>query len=51
MELSLKIAGPVLDEESDAPSSADIIIPLNIMLEKAERLSNHSGRIGLLIPQ
>ena len=40
----------VLDEESDAPSSADIIIPLNIMLEKADRLSNHSGRIGLLIP-
>ncbi len=40
----------VLDEEGDVPSSADIIIPLNIMLEKADRLSNHSGRIGLLIP-
>jgi uncharacterized protein (DUF934 family) len=39
----------LLDEEADVPSSADIIIPLNVMLEKAERLSNHSGRIGLLI--
>ncbi len=39
----------MLDEEADVPSSADIIIPLNVMLEKADRLSNHSGRIGLLI--
>lgn len=39
----------LLDEEADVPSSADIIIPLNVMLEKAERLSNHSGRIALLI--
>lgn len=39
-----------LDEEADVPSSADIIIPLEVALEKAERLSNHSGKIGIAIP-
>lgn len=39
-----------LEETSDVPSNGDVVIPLCVALEKSERLSNHSGRIGLLIP-
>lgn len=38
-----------LDEEADVPSAADIIVPLSVLLEKAERLSNHTGKLGLRI--
>ena len=38
-----------LEEDADAPSSGDVIIPLQVALEKQERLSNHSGRLGLFI--
>ena len=38
-----------LDEEADVPSAADIIVPLSVLLEKADRLSNHTGKLGLRI--
>ena len=38
-----------LDEEADVPSGADIIVPLAVLLEKADRLSNHTGKLGLRI--
>ena len=38
-----------LDEEADVPSAADIIVPLVVLLEKADRLSNHTGKLGLRI--
>ncbi len=40
----------VLEEETDVPSGGDVIVPLEVAAAKAERLSNHSGRIGLAIP-
>ena len=46
------IADPwvLLEEESDVPSGGDVVVPLEVALLKADRLSNHSGRIGLSIP-
>ena len=39
-----------LEEDGDVPSSGDVIVPLEVLLEKSERLSNHTGRIGVLVP-
>ena len=39
-----------LEEDGDVPSSGDVIVPLEILLEKSERLSNHTGCIGVLVP-
>jgi len=40
----------LLEEDGDVPSSGDIIVPLELAQEKRERLSNHAGRLGLLVP-
>ncbi|GJM03095.1 MAG: oxidoreductase [Rhodomicrobium sp.] len=40
----------MLTDEMDVPTEGDVIIPLALASEKAERLSNHNGRIGIAIP-
>ncbi len=40
----------MLLDDGDVPTEGDVIIPLELAIEKAERLSNHNGRIGLFIP-
>lgn len=39
----------LIDEPGDVPTDGDVIVPLEVALEKSDRLSNHNGRIGLLI--
>lgn len=40
----------IIEAEADVPTEGDVIIPLDVAAEKAERLSNHNGRLGLFIP-
>lgn len=39
----------IIEDEAEVPASGDVILPLALVAEKAERLSNHDGRIGLSI--
>ena len=40
----------ILEDDADVPSSGDVVVPLAVAVEKQERLSNHSGQLGLLVP-
>ena len=39
-----------LEDDADVPSSGDVVVPLAVALDKQERLSNHAGQFGLLVP-